>query len=159
VHHVPRQRLRSLNSTVAVVALAVTAADALSKWWARSSVAAHGTHVAGPLWWRLQYNTGVSFSFSHGLPMVTAIVTLVVAVGLLGVGLRAHRGLPTWGFGLLLGGGAANVVDRWLATPHEVTDFIAVGSFPVFNLADAAVSVGFLLLLTAVVRGKRLVAA
>jgi len=46
-----------------------------------------------------------------------------------------------------------------LATPHEVTDFIAVGSFPVFNLADAAVSVGFLLLLTAVVRGKRLVAA
>jgi hypothetical protein len=46
------------------------------------------------------------------------------------VGLNANRGTPTIGFGLLIGGGVANVIDRLAASPHRVTDFIAVSSFP-----------------------------
>jgi signal peptidase II len=56
----------------------------------------------------------------------------------------------------LLGGGLANVVDRVVASPHRVTDFIAVGSFPVFNLADVAVTAGFIVLLVAALRGGKL---
>jgi hypothetical protein len=37
----------------------------------------------------------------------------------------------------------ANVLDRLAATPHEVTDFIALGSFPVFNAADVSITAGF----------------
>jgi len=74
------------------------------------------------------------------------------------VGLRARRGLPAIGFGLLIGGGVANIVDRLSATPHQVTDFIALGSFPVFNLADVAITAGFITLLAAALTGEKLLA-
>ncbi len=155
----PRQRLTfRLNFTVLAVALGVTVIDALTKYWARRSLAHHGDHVVGPVWLKLQYNTGVSFSIDKSLPLVTTIVTVVIAVVVVVVGLRANYGTPTFGFGLLIGGGVANVIDRLAASPHEVTDFIAVGSFPVFNVADAAITVGFLVLMFAALRGERLLA-
>jgi signal peptidase II len=156
---VPRQRLTyRFNITVLAVALVVTALDALSKAWARHHLANHARHVIGPLWLRLQYNTGISFSIDHSLPLVTTIATVVVAVVVVVVGLRARRGAPTIGFGLLIGGGIANVIDRVAATPHEVTDFIAFGSFPVFNVADVAITLGFVVLMVAALRGERLFA-
>jgi signal peptidase II len=89
---------------------------------------------------------------------VTTIATLVIAVVVVLVGVNANRGLPTIGFGLLIGGGVANVIDRLAATPHRVTDFIAVSSFPVFNAADIAITFGFIVLMIAAVRGDRLMA-
>jgi signal peptidase II len=156
---VPRQRLTfRLNFTVLAVALGVSVIDALTKYWARHSLAHHGDHVLGPLWLRLQFNTGVSFSIDRSLPLLTTIVTVVIAVVVAGVGLRANRGTPTLGFGLLIGGGIANVIDRLAASPHEVTDFIAVGWFPDFNAADAAITIGFLVVMLAALRGERLLA-
>lgn len=152
-----RQRLRPhLNLTVVTVALVVAVVDALSKAWARHALAAHAVHVLGPLWLRLQYNSGVSFSINSSGPLVTTVVTLVVAAVVLIVGLNANRGLPAVGFGLLIGGGVANVIDRLAASPHQVTDFVAVSSFPVFNVADVAITAGFVVLLTAALRGDRL---
>ena len=58
----------------------------------------------------------------------------------------------------MLGGGVANIVDRLSANPHQVTDFIALGSFPVFNLADVAITAGFITLLVAALSGERLLA-
>jgi signal peptidase II len=156
---VPRQRLTyRFNLTVLAVALVVTVIDALTKYWARHHLAHHAEHVIGPLWLRLEYNTGISFSINHSWPLVTTIVTIVVAVVVVIVGLRANRGAPTVGFGLLIGGGLANVIDRLAASPHEVTDFIAVGSFPVFNAADVAITLGFVVLIVAALRGERLLA-
>jgi len=48
--------------------------------------------------------------------------------------------LTASGIGLTLGGAGGNVVDR--LTRGTVTDFIAVGRWPVFNLADVAPTVG-----------------
>jgi signal peptidase II len=73
------------------------------------------------------------------------------------VGLNAAPGISAVGFGLLIGGGAANVIDRLAASPHRVTDFISLGSFPVFNVADVCITAGFLVLLITAVRGERLV--
>ena len=139
------------------VALVVTALDAVTKWWARRALARHARHRVGPLWLRLDFNSGISFSLSHGLPLVSAVVTLVVAVAVVVVALRARPGVSTWGFGLLVGGGVGNVLDRLAATPPRVTDFVAFSSFPVFNLADVAITAGFVLLLTRILRGERLV--
>jgi signal peptidase II len=50
--------------------------------------------------------------------------------------------------GLQLGGAAGNLIDR-LQT-GRVTDFISIGSFPVFNIADSAISVGVVVLLLGV---------
>lgn len=47
--------------------------------------------------------------------------------------------------GLQLGGAVGNLIDRLLM--QRVTDFISIGVFPVFNLADASISVGVAVLL------------
>lgn len=141
--------------SVLVTAFGVILVDALSKDWVRHALV-RPVHVFGPLWLHLQYNTGVAFSFNRSGPLVTTVLTTLVAVGLLVAASRARRGVPAVGFGLLLGGGVANVLDRLMATPHEVTDFIAVGSFPVFNGADVAISAGFVLLIIEVLRGDTL---
>lgn len=153
-----RQRLsHSLNTTVVVVALVVTALDAVTKSWARSALTGHDVHVAGAAWLRLQYNSGMSFSLNRSGPFATTVVTTVVALIVVVVGLHASPGIATAGFGLLLGGGVANVVDRLAAVPHRVTDFVALGSFPVFNLADVAITAGFGVLVIAVLQGVRIV--
>jgi signal peptidase II len=141
---------------VVVVALVVTALDAVSKAWARHALTGHAVHVAGAVWLRLQYNSGVSFSFNQSGPAVTTVLTVLIALVVLVVGLRARSGAPAVGFGLLIGGGLANVIDRLAASPHQVTDFVALGSFPVFNLADTAITAGFVVLIVLVLRGERL---
>ncbi len=140
------------------MALLVTAVDALAKAGARHALATHDVHVAGAVWLRLQYNSGISFSIDQAGPIMTTALTVVVVVIVVAIGVHAAPGVPTAGFGLLLGGGVANVVDRLAATPHQVTDFVALGSFPVFNTADAAITAGFVVLLVAALRGERLVA-
>jgi signal peptidase II len=156
---VSRKRLSNrINYTVLVIALVVTAIDALTKVWARHALSTHAIHVGGGIWLRLQYNSGISFSFNQSRTILTTILTVVVALVVVGVGLRARAGLSTVGFGLLIGGGVANVVDRLAATPHQVTDFIALGSFPVFNLADVAITAGFITLLVAALAGEKLLA-
>ena len=153
----PRQRLaRRINVAVAWWALAVAAVDLVSKWWAREHLTTP-RHVAGPLWLRLTYNSGISFSLDHSNPAVTTAITLGAVLVVALIGLRASPGLPTAGFGLLLGGGISNEVDRLSRTPHRVTDFIAAGSFPVFNLADVAVTLGSIVLLVSLLRSAPVV--
>lgn len=48
-------------------------------------------------------------------------------------------------FGLILGGGIANIIDR--IPDGLVTDFVQVGSFPVFNIADSCITIGVIVLL------------
>jgi len=155
---VPRQRLaRRINVSVVVWALGLTVADTLSKWWARHALATKAYHLLGPLWLRLTYNSGISFSLNSSGPVVTTLFTLAIVLIVMFVAAQAARGLATIGFGLLLGGGVSNEIDRLVRVPHQVTDFISVGWFPVFNLADAAVTVGFAVLLVALLRGSTLV--
>jgi signal peptidase II len=154
---VPRKRLgSSFNLTVIAVALVVTALDALTKAWARRDLASHADHIGGAIYLRLQYNSGISFSINQSGPLVTTVLTVIIAIAVVAVGLRASRGAAGIGFGLLIGGGVANVLDRLAATPHQVTDFIALGSFPVFNLADIAITAGFVTLLVVAIRGDKL---
>jgi signal peptidase II len=106
----------------------------------------------------LTFNSGISFSMSrHGASWVT-LGTLLVAAAVAIVGLRAPDGLVAAGYGLLLGGGLGNVIDRMASTPHLVTDFIKVSNFPIFNMSDICVSAGFLVLAIAAFRGERLIA-
>ncbi|HEY7931022.1 MAG TPA: signal peptidase II [Acidimicrobiales bacterium] len=131
------------------VALATTLGDLVSKDWARHDLAAHARHVVGPWWWRLRYNSGISFSLNSSGPRWTAVVTALVLVVVGYFAWRAKSTASRVGFGLVLGGGLGNLVDRVSAAPPRVTDFVAVGSFPVFNLADAAITVGVVTALVA----------
>ncbi|KKW40358.1 signal peptidase II [Candidatus Peribacteria bacterium RIFOXYC2_FULL_55_14] len=88
-------------------------------------------------------NTGVAFGLELGLaePILIAVAAVAVAV----MALRTARSAESQvGFGLLLGGGLANIVDR--LHNGTVTDLFQIGRFPIFNVADSCITVGVSLL-------------
>jgi signal peptidase II len=102
-------------------------------------------HVLGPLDIVLSHNSGVAFGLASGGG--TALV-LLVAPALAVVAYLFSRDPTRWGMwvaaGLLAGGALGNLADRIRA--DAVTDYIEVGAWPAFNLADVAVTAGVLLL-------------
>jgi len=66
---------------------------------ARHALATHAQHVAGDIWLRLQYNSGISFSINQSGPLLTTLATIVVAVVAVVIGVRAQRGAPTVALG------------------------------------------------------------
>jgi signal peptidase II len=141
-----------------VVAIAVLVADQATKTWALHHVppAPGGRHVIGSLWWVLTFNSGAAFSLGRGVTPFIEAVVIVMVTWLLVFSRRASRAatVPTAvGLGLLLGGAAGNLTDRVFRHNHgAVIDFIdaaRVGSrdwWPVFNVADAAIVVGVIIL-------------
>jgi signal peptidase II len=91
-------------------------------------------------------NSGAAFGLFQGGDAWLAVVgVLVVAAGM--AWLIQHPEAPvgvTVGLGLLLGGAVGNLWDRWIS--GRVVDYVAVGPWPVFNLADSAIVVGVVLL-------------
>jgi len=63
------------------------------------------------------------------------------------------------GFGLVLGGALGNLADRIFRAPRflhgEVVDFVSVGAWPTFNVADSAITVGAILVIWFAWRAER----
>jgi signal peptidase II len=101
--------------------------------------------VLGPLEITLSHNTGVAFGLASGGG--TGLV-LLVGLALAVVAYLFARDPTRWGMwaaaGLLAGGALGNLADRVRA--DAVTDYIQVGAWPAFNLADVAVTAGVILL-------------
>ncbi|MBR4748393.1 MAG: signal peptidase II [Abditibacteriota bacterium] len=100
----------------------------------------------------LSFNYGAAFGILKGnIWPVVFIFALMLAAGIsYRTKLTRSRGLSI-AFGLVLGGGAANLADRLLIAPRgSVTDFLdfhiahsdAVLAYPTFNVADACIVVG-----------------
>lgn len=141
---------------LAVVAVAVIAADQVSKWWALENVADRTIGVVWTLQLHVTRNTGAAFSMfgQGGWGPVIGVVALAV-VGLLvwqGRTITSRTGAVA--LGLILGGALGNLADR-LFRAHDgvlngaVVDFIDLQWWPVFNVADAGVVVGSILLVLA----------
>ena len=98
-------------------------------------------NLLGPLALTLAHNEGVAFGLAGGstLPL---IAFAVLALGFVGFLLARNPDVPRmWmAVGLVAGGALGNLVDRLRA--GEVTDYVEVGSWPPFNLADVAITVG-----------------
>ncbi len=99
---------------------------------------------------RLAYshNTGIAFSLFQGQSDVLTLVALIIMAGavyLYVTQLPHRRRLVQIGMGLILGGAFGNVIDR--IRLGYVVDFIQVGWFPIFNLADSSITVGAALLM------------
>jgi len=104
--------------------------------------------------WQLVYNPGGAF----GLPAPSWIFLVVTVLVVVIVVRTLPRTASLWqaaAYGLLLAGALGNVIDRLVREGGpdapafgggEVVDFVAWGSFPRFNVADSAITVGFALL-------------
>ena len=134
---------------LAAVATAVLAVDQYTKEAVRASFEpGEGVHAFGAYWIQHFRNTGVAGGGLEGNALPLAVLSLIAVVLLYEfLAQRTHAGLTlAVGFGLLVGGGLGNLVDRWRL--GWVTDFIRNGE-RAFNLADVAIFVGGTIVLIA----------
>jgi signal peptidase II len=106
------------------------------------------------------YNDGAIFGFLDATATIMAVLSVVVIVGITFYEWRYGAGmgpLVTAGLGLLLGGAIGNLVDRVLY--GHVIDFVDMGlgstRWYAWNIADAAVFIGILVLFGAALLGDR----
>lgn len=139
-----------------LVAGTVVVLDQVTKFIVRTNV------LLGEMWspwpWLTPYarivhinNSGAAFGMLQGFADIFAILAVVVVVIILIYFPRIPRN--EWALrlalGLQLGGALGNLIDR-LRYQGEVTDFISVYTFPVFNIADASISIGVVILILSV---------
>jgi signal peptidase II len=88
------------------------------------------------------YNTGVAFGMFQDRNLLFSILAFTVSVFLIIFypKLTEEDWFLRIALGMQLGGSLGNLIDR--LTIGHVTDFVSVGNFPVFNIADASISVG-----------------
>ena len=155
----PRGRWR--NVVFFLTALLVITADQLSKIWIRSNLTT-GESLPEAGLFRLTHvhNTGAAFGLFQGQSLLLTIVALIGIIVLpLFVLLFARRfpflnsRLSKLALGLVLGGTAGNLVDRLRL--GCVTDFIHIGIWPAFNIADSAVVIGVILFAYSLLRSAQ----
>lgn len=140
------------------LAVAVLAIDQATKWTVLGTLArGQSIDVLPFLSWTLTCNTGAAFSMFQGFSWVFAVAAVAVSAFLIfeiwrladakrrpGFGALKSVWLEGASYGLVLAGALGNLTDRLI---HAcVVDFIHVHygwfNFPVFNVADSAITVG-----------------
>lgn len=135
----------------AVVTMTV---DLLSKLIMSQTLQDHPMRIVGSFRLRLSHNSGVAFGLGRTLP--DSLVVLLTALACLGIAVSAWRGqLPqSLPLGVVLGGAVANLLDRLQG--GSVVDFLdVVRWWPIFNLADVAITLGGLTLALSSLNGDR----
>ena len=105
-------------------------------------------------------NDGVAFGMLRGAGWIFTILAFVVSIAIIYFFPKVSLKDPfiRWALALQLGGALGNLIDR-LIQKGQVTDFVAVGNFAVFNVADSCISIGTVALLIGVwiqeIREKR----
>ena len=155
-----------------LTALLVATADQLSKTWIRSYPQGYLIHKVGFLQIIHIRNTGSVFGVFQGQSFALTIVALMGVAVLLFLAFYAYRRFPPLtnmptriALGLILGGTVGNLVDRlrfvFDSTAGNlverlnqgfVTDFIDVGFWPVFNIADSAIVIGVIIIAYSLLR-------
>ncbi len=99
---------------------------------------------------RLVRNAGAAFSMATGMTWLLTIVAVCVVIGVVRIGRTLRSPLWALGLGLVLGGALGNLIDRFFRAPGplqgHVVDFVSVGWWPVFNVADSSIVCGAILL-------------
>jgi len=140
-----------------LLSVLIIVADQVSKWLVLQHFQLHDSLpvIAGLLNWTLAYNEGAAFSFLSDAGgwqrwFFTALAVIVSAILVVWLS-RTNRAdwRTAMPLALIIGGAIGNVIDR-IRLGH-VVDFIDVHygtwSWPAFNIADSAISVGAVMLI------------
>ncbi len=148
------------NGFLLLIAAAVIALDQISKALVRQNIALGQAWAPIPVigdFFRFLYwqNRGAAFGTFQNAGPILAIVRIAIAIFILGFYQKAEikDTLMKVALSLMLGGAVGNLIDHF--TRGFVTDFVAVGRFPIFNVADSAVTIGVgLMLLDMLIKEK-----
>jgi len=136
---------------------AVIALDQWTKWLVRENIEFGSQWLPDWLMWLSPYarivhwyNSGAAFGmFQNGnLIFTTLAILVVIAIIYYYPQVEAEDGTLKVAMGLQLAGASGNLIDRLMM--GKVTDFISVGTFPVFNVADSSITIGVVVLLIGV---------
>jgi signal peptidase II len=161
--------VKSRVRLLATLALTIVTLDLITKLIAVATLspttppAEQPRILGGLVWFSLIRNPGAAFSMATGMTWILALIAIGVVIYIIRI---APKLRSTWWavcLGLVLGGAVGNLIDRVFRSPGflrgHVVDFVSVFGpnaqyFPVFNVADSAITVGgILLVFTAVVLG------
>ena len=112
-------------------------------------------HVWGPFGLALTFNSGFAFSLFSGRAVAVSVLLCVGIVVLAVLVARVQTVALAVGGGLVLGGALGNLAER-LFGGHggQVPDFITLTHWPTFNVADACVTVGVIVVIVALLFGR-----
>lgn len=130
-----------------MVAIVIVILDQISKAAVRNSLAVN--QIWSPWPWLMPYarivhlsNTGVAFGMFQGMGTIFAFLAVIISGAIIYYFPRVPAEDWTLRLALCLelGGALGNLIDR--VTQGYVTDFVSVGNFAVFNVADSCITVG-----------------
>jgi signal peptidase II len=152
----PGTKTRLTTLVIAVAAL-VLAVDQLTKWWALRTLQDRDIDLFWTLRLHLVRNSGAAFSLAGGRGGLVALLAIAVVVALVAFGRAIDSKVGAVALGLVLGGALGNLLDRVFRDGNgflggAVIDFVDPQWWPVFNVADAAVTIGGLLIVFVVAR-------
>ena len=139
------------------VAGVVIALDQWTKWLVRTNIEFGTQWLPKGLEWLSPYarlvnwhNSGAAFGMFQNGNLVFTVLAFVVIAAIIYYypQVEADDWTLKLAMGLQLAGAAGNLIDRLMV--GKVTDFISVGAFPVFNVADSSITVGVIVLLLGV---------
>jgi len=151
------KRLIQKYWAIFTIAALIVALDQWTKWLVRTNIPAGESWLPASLDWLSPYarivhwfNRGASFGlFQEGNMVFTVLAFIVIAAILYYYPRVEYADWPLRvAMSMQLGGAAGNLIDRLLR--GRVTDFISIGNFPVFNVADSSITVGCVVLVLGV---------
>ena len=152
---IARDGLFSGYLTLFLITGLIVFADQWTKTWVRENLAYGESWMpwsalapyARVLHWR---NTGAAFGILQEWGGIFTLLAIIVALMIVYYFPRIERG--DWplrlAMGLQLGGALGNLVDR--LQHGYVTDFVSIGNFPIFNVADSSITLGVMILLVSI---------
>lgn len=153
-------RVSSRQAVTLVLSIAAVSVvcDQLVKHWAIVALENQPPVYLVGDWLRLLFvrNPGAAFSMGADSTIIISLFGIAFAIGLVIFSARIISKLWAILIGMFLGGALGNIVDRVFRAPEflhgHVVDYVAVGWWPVFNLADALLTVAGVGLMYAVIR-------
>jgi signal peptidase II len=140
-------------AVLVVIAAILLVLDQVTKAWAEAhlDLLTPRPLIGDVLQLNLLYNSGAAWGMGSGATPIVTVLQFLIAAGVVVFAIRSVR--SRWyavALGLVLGGALGNIHDRLLRPPSpfhgEVVDFLMLPHWPVFNVADAAVVAGAVLI-------------
>ena len=141
------------------IVIGIVVADQITKSWVVSALSDAPMSIIGDdIELRITRNAGGAFSLFTNATLVLALLALTLSVFLIRAVMQARDTWTVVALSLVLGGALGNLSDRIARSPGflrgQVVDYVHVGPWPSFNVADAAVSIGVVLLLVLTLRHR-----